>query len=98
MDDIAVEVASSSPNELAELTRTDADKWAKIIKELNLTTLNAGKRCAVADVRYCPESDIIQQHSNVRFVERRCSKTEEDFFGLVALIRTPRCSISQGPV
>jgi tripartite-type tricarboxylate transporter receptor subunit TctC len=39
MEDIAVEVAKSSPNELAELTRADADKWGKIIKELNLTPL-----------------------------------------------------------
>jgi tripartite-type tricarboxylate transporter receptor subunit TctC len=39
MADIAVEVAKSSPNELAELTRADADKWGKIIKELNITPL-----------------------------------------------------------
>ena len=36
---IAVEVAKSSPGELAELTRADADKWGKIIKELNITPL-----------------------------------------------------------
>jgi tripartite-type tricarboxylate transporter receptor subunit TctC len=39
MADIAVEVAKSSPNALAELTRADADKWGKIIKELNITPL-----------------------------------------------------------
>jgi tripartite-type tricarboxylate transporter receptor subunit TctC len=39
MEDIAVQVAKSSPNELAELTRTDADKWGKIIRELNITQL-----------------------------------------------------------
>lgn len=37
MADIAVEVAKSSPNELAALTRADADKWGKIIKELGIT-------------------------------------------------------------
>jgi tripartite-type tricarboxylate transporter receptor subunit TctC len=39
MEAIAVEVAKSSPDELAELTRTDADKWGKIIKELKITPL-----------------------------------------------------------
>jgi len=39
MADIAVEVAKSSPNELADLTRADADKWGKIIRELNITLL-----------------------------------------------------------
>jgi len=39
MEDIAVEVAKSSPNELAELTRADADKWGKIIRELHITPL-----------------------------------------------------------
>ena len=39
MADIAVEVVKSSPNELAELTRADADKWGKIIRELNITPL-----------------------------------------------------------
>lgn len=39
MEAIAVEVAKSSPVELAELTRTDAHKWGKIIKELNITPL-----------------------------------------------------------
>ena len=39
MADIAVEVAKSSPNELADLTRADADKWGKIIRELNITPL-----------------------------------------------------------
>jgi len=37
MDDIAVEVAKSTPEELGELTRKDADKWGKIIKELGVT-------------------------------------------------------------
>ena len=37
MADIAVEVAKSSSNELAALTRADADKWGKIIKELGIT-------------------------------------------------------------
>jgi tripartite-type tricarboxylate transporter receptor subunit TctC len=39
MADIAVEVAKSTPSELAELTRRDADKWGRIIKELNITPL-----------------------------------------------------------
>ena len=39
MADIAVEVTKSTPNELAELTRADADKWGKIIRELNITPL-----------------------------------------------------------
>jgi hypothetical protein len=34
-----VEVTKSSPNELADLTRADADKWGKIIRELNITSL-----------------------------------------------------------
>jgi tripartite-type tricarboxylate transporter receptor subunit TctC len=37
MEDIAVEVAKSSPDELAALTRADADKWGRIIKELGVT-------------------------------------------------------------
>ena len=37
MEDIAVEVAS--PDQLATLTRADAEKWGKIIKELNITPL-----------------------------------------------------------
>jgi len=37
MDDIAVETAASSPAELAALTRTDADKWGTIIKQLGIT-------------------------------------------------------------
>ena len=36
MADIAVEVARSSPEELAALTRADADKWGRIIKELGI--------------------------------------------------------------
>jgi tripartite-type tricarboxylate transporter receptor subunit TctC len=39
MEDIAVEVAKSSPDQLAKLTRADAEKWSKIIKELNITPL-----------------------------------------------------------
>jgi len=39
MEDIAVEVARSSPDQLAKLTRADAEKWGKIIKELNITPL-----------------------------------------------------------
>jgi tripartite-type tricarboxylate transporter receptor subunit TctC len=39
MDDIAVETAKSSPDELATLTRADADKWGKIIKQLGITPL-----------------------------------------------------------
>jgi tripartite-type tricarboxylate transporter receptor subunit TctC len=39
MEDIAVEVAKSSPDELATLTRTDADKWGKIIKQLGIAPL-----------------------------------------------------------
>jgi tripartite-type tricarboxylate transporter receptor subunit TctC len=39
MEDIAVEVAKSRPDELATLTRTDADKWGKIIKQLGITPL-----------------------------------------------------------
>jgi tripartite-type tricarboxylate transporter receptor subunit TctC len=34
MEDIAVETAKSSPEELATLTRADADKWGKIINNL----------------------------------------------------------------
>jgi tripartite-type tricarboxylate transporter receptor subunit TctC len=37
MDDIAVETARSSPEELATLTRADADKWGRIIKQLGIT-------------------------------------------------------------
>jgi tripartite-type tricarboxylate transporter receptor subunit TctC len=36
MEDIAVETAKSSPEELAALTRADADKWGKIIKQLGI--------------------------------------------------------------
>ena len=39
MEDIAVEVAKSSPDQLAKLTRADAEKWGTIIKELNITPL-----------------------------------------------------------
>jgi tripartite-type tricarboxylate transporter receptor subunit TctC len=37
MADIAVETAQSSPEELASLTRADADKWGRIIKQLGIT-------------------------------------------------------------
>jgi len=37
MADIAVEVARSTPEELAALTRTDADKWGRIIRELSIS-------------------------------------------------------------
>jgi tripartite-type tricarboxylate transporter receptor subunit TctC len=36
MEDIAVETARSNPEELAALTRADADKWGKIIKQLGI--------------------------------------------------------------
>ena len=37
MADIAVETAGSSPEQLEAMTRADADKWGKIIKQLGLT-------------------------------------------------------------
>jgi tripartite-type tricarboxylate transporter receptor subunit TctC len=37
MDAIAVEVAKSTPEELGTLTRSDADKWGKLIKDLGVT-------------------------------------------------------------
>jgi len=37
MEDIAVEVASMRPEELGELTRSDAEKWGRLIKELGVT-------------------------------------------------------------
>ncbi|MBO0758902.1 MAG: tripartite tricarboxylate transporter substrate binding protein [Bradyrhizobiaceae bacterium] len=36
MADIAVEVATSTPQELADRTRTDAEKWGRIITELGI--------------------------------------------------------------
>jgi len=36
MEDIAVEVARMTPDELATLTRNDAEKWGKLIKELGI--------------------------------------------------------------
>jgi tripartite-type tricarboxylate transporter receptor subunit TctC len=36
MADIAVEMARSSPDELAALTRADADKWGNIIRQLGI--------------------------------------------------------------
>ena len=37
MENIAVETATSSPEELAALTRADADKWGRTIKQLGIT-------------------------------------------------------------
>jgi tripartite-type tricarboxylate transporter receptor subunit TctC len=37
MEDIAVEVAKMTPEELGTLTRADAEKWGKLIKELGIT-------------------------------------------------------------
>jgi tripartite-type tricarboxylate transporter receptor subunit TctC len=37
MDDIAVEVASSTPEELGERMRRDAEKWGGIIKSIGIT-------------------------------------------------------------
>jgi len=39
MADIAVETARSTPEELAALTRADADKWGGIIRQLGITPL-----------------------------------------------------------
>jgi tripartite-type tricarboxylate transporter receptor subunit TctC len=39
MEDIAVETARSSPEQLAALTRADADKWGKIIRQLGIAPL-----------------------------------------------------------
>jgi tripartite-type tricarboxylate transporter receptor subunit TctC len=36
MEDIAVEVAKASPRELRQLTRADADKWGRIIRDLGV--------------------------------------------------------------
>jgi tripartite-type tricarboxylate transporter receptor subunit TctC len=36
MEDIAVEVAKSTPEELGALTRADADKWGRIIRDLGI--------------------------------------------------------------
>ena len=36
MEDIAVEVASMTPEQLATLTRNDAEKWGRLIKELGI--------------------------------------------------------------
>lgn len=36
MEDIAVEVARLTPDELATLTRNDAEKWGRVIKELGI--------------------------------------------------------------
>ena len=38
MEDIAVEVARMTPEELATLTRNDAEKWGRLIKELGIVT------------------------------------------------------------
>jgi tripartite-type tricarboxylate transporter receptor subunit TctC len=37
MEEIAVEVAASTPQELGDLTQRDADKWGKIIRDLGIT-------------------------------------------------------------
>jgi tripartite-type tricarboxylate transporter receptor subunit TctC len=37
MDALAVEVARSTPEELGELTRRDADRWGRTIRELGIT-------------------------------------------------------------
>jgi tripartite-type tricarboxylate transporter receptor subunit TctC len=37
MEDIAVEVAKATPDELAAMTRADADKWGRAIKEMGIT-------------------------------------------------------------
>jgi tripartite-type tricarboxylate transporter receptor subunit TctC len=37
MEDIAVETARSSPEELAAMTRADAEKWGGIIRQLGIT-------------------------------------------------------------
>ena len=36
MEDIAVEVAKSTPEELGTQARNDAEKWGKIIRDLNI--------------------------------------------------------------
>ncbi len=36
MDDIAVEVAKSTPEELGAMTRADADKWGRVIRDLGI--------------------------------------------------------------
>src|SRR5215472_2479111 len=56
MADIAVEVAKSTPNELAELTRADADKWGKIIRELNITPIADADICFT--FKRVPNSEI----------------------------------------
>ncbi len=38
MDDIAVEVASSTPQELADRMRREAEKWGALIKSLGIAT------------------------------------------------------------
>jgi tripartite-type tricarboxylate transporter receptor subunit TctC len=37
MEDIAVEVSESTPEELAAMTRGDADRWGKIIRDLGIS-------------------------------------------------------------
>jgi len=37
MEDIAVEVARATPEELGAMTRADADKWGRIIKDLGIS-------------------------------------------------------------
>ena len=38
MADIAVETAASSPDQLASMTRADADRWGRIIRQLGLAS------------------------------------------------------------
>jgi tripartite-type tricarboxylate transporter receptor subunit TctC len=40
MEDIAVEVAKTTPEELGTLTHNDAEKWGKLIKELGVAAQN----------------------------------------------------------
>jgi tripartite-type tricarboxylate transporter receptor subunit TctC len=37
MDELAVELARASPDELGEMTRRDAEKWGRVIRELGIT-------------------------------------------------------------
>jgi tripartite-type tricarboxylate transporter receptor subunit TctC len=37
MEDVAVEVARATPEELGTMTRADAEKWGRIIKDLGIS-------------------------------------------------------------
>ena len=37
MDELAVEIARATPEELGDMTRRDADKWGRVIRELGIT-------------------------------------------------------------